>query len=161
MGSLAGKVALVSGGSQGLGASHVRGIVREGGSVVIGDVDEERGRALASELGDAVRFVRLDVTDTDGWNRAVEATVREFGALHVLVNNAGILRTNPILETSDEEWDLVLRINLTGTFKGIRAAAPALIESGSGSIINISSTAGLKGFAGSPAYNTSKWGVRG
>lgn len=161
MADLTGKVALVSGGSQGMGASHARAIVRAGGSVVIGDVDEEKGRALADELGDAAHFVRLDVTDTESWERAVAESEERFGRLNVLVNNAGILRLNPIVDTPDDEWELVLRINLTGTFKGIRAAAPALERAGSASIINISSTAGLKGFAGSPAYNTSKWAVRG
>lgn len=161
MGTLDGKVALVSGGSQGMGASHVRGIAREGGSVVIGDVDEEKGRALAAEIGASAHYVHLDVTNAASWDAAVTETESHFGKLDVLVNNAGILRTNPILETSDDEWNLVLGINLTGTFKGIRAAAPAIGRAGGGSIVNISSTAGLKGFAGSPAYGTSKWGTRG
>lgn len=161
MGELSGKVALVSGGAQGLGASHARAIVIAGGSVVIGDLNEEAGSALAAELGEAARFVRLDVTSTESWREAVEYAEAEFGALNVLVNNAGVLRTSPIVECDDAEWDLVLATNLTGTFKGIRAAAPTLEKHAPASIINISSTAGLKGFAGTPAYNTSKWGVRG
>mgnify|MGYP001243221366 CR=1 FL=1 len=161
MGELTGKVALISGAAQGLGASHARAIVAAGGSVVIGDVNEEAGEALAVELGDAARFVRLDVTNAESWIEAVRFAEEAFGALNVLVNNAGILRTSPILKCDDDEWELVLAINLTGTFKGIRAAAPVMAKYAPASIINISSTAGLKGFAGTPAYNASKWGVRG
>lgn len=161
MGDLTGKVALISGAAQGLGASHARAVVAAGGSVVIGDVNEQAGRALAADLGDAACFVHLDVSSTESWLEAVRFAEEAFGALNVLVNNAGILRTSPIAECSDEEWALVLGINLTGTFKGIRAAAPTMAKYAPASIINISSTAGLKGFAGTPAYNTSKWGVRG
>lgn len=161
MGSLDGKVVLVTGASQGMGASHVRAVVDAGASVVIADVDADRGEVLAAELGPKAVFVLLDVTSTQSWEAAIKATVSAFGGLDVLVNNAGILRTNPVVETSDDEWDLVLKVNLTGTFKGIRAAAPEMAKRGSTSIINISSTAGLKGFAGSSAYISSKWAVRG
>lgn len=161
MSVLDGRVALVSGGSQGMGESHTRAIVAAGGSVVIGDVDEERGSALARELGARVGFVRLDVTDASSWDHAVAHCVDTFGGLDILVNNAGVLRLGPLVEITDEDWDLVIRVNLSGTFKGIRAAAPALARSGSASIINISSTAGLKGFAGASAYASSKWGIRG
>lgn len=161
MGTLDGKVVLVTGASQGMGASHVRAVVDAGASVVIADVDAGRGEALAAELESKAVFVPLDVTSTQSWNAAIKATVSAFGGLDVLVNNAGILRTNPVVETSDVEWDLVLKVNLTGTFKGIRAAAPEMAKRGSTSIINISSTAGLKGFAGSSAYISSKWAVRG
>lgn len=161
MGTLDEKVVLVTGASQGMGASHVRAVVDAGASVVIADVDADRGEALAAELGPKAVFVLLDVTSTQSWEAAIKATVSAFGGLDVLVNNAGILRTNPVVETSDDEWDLVLKVNLTGTFKGIRAAAPEMAKRGSTSIINISSTAGLKGFAGSSAYISSKWAVRG
>lgn len=161
MGTLDEKVVLVTGASQGMGASHVRAVVDAGASVVIADVDADRGEALAAELGPKAVFVLLDVTSTQSWEAAINATVSAFGGLDVLVNNAGILRTNPVVETSDDEWDLVLKVNLTGTFKGIRAAAPEMAKRGSTSIINISSTAGLKGFAGSSAYISSKWAVRG
>lgn len=161
MGALDGKVVFVTGASQGMGASHVRAVAEAGASVVIADVDSARGKALAEEIGNKAAFVYLDVTDSSSWDTAIKTAVEVFGGIDVLVNNAGILRTNPIVDTTDEEWDLVLKVNLTGTFKGIRAATPELAKRKQTSIINISSTAGLKGFAGSPAYNTSKWGVRG
>lgn len=158
---LIGKIALISGGANGMGASHARAIVAEGGRVVIGDLDEAAGAALVAELGDAARFVSLDVREGGDWDRAVQTAVLEFGGLNVLVNNAGILRTSGIEECDDEEWELVLGINLSGAFRGIRAAIPALAASSPSSVINVSSTAGLKAFPGTPAYVTSKWGVRG
>lgn len=161
MGLLDGKVVLITGASQGMGASHVRATIGAGASVVIADVDDARGELLSAEIGENAAFVHLDVTDTNDWDNAVSFAVQKYGGLDVLVNNAGILRTNPILETTDDEWELVLRVNLMGTFKGIRAAVPELSKRKYSSIINISSTAGLKGFAGSSAYNSSKWAVRG
>ncbi|MDP9933760.1 3alpha(or 20beta)-hydroxysteroid dehydrogenase [Paenarthrobacter nicotinovorans] len=158
---LAGKTAIVSGGAQGMGASHARAVVANGGSVVIGDVDEVRGRALAEELGDRARFVHLDVRKSDDWRNAVAVAETEFGSLNVLINNAGVLRDSGIIDCTDDEWELVLSINLTGAFKGIRAAAPALERGAPSSVINISSTAGLKGFSGFAAYGASKWGLRG
>ena len=157
---LEGKVALISGAAQGMGASHARAIVRHGGSVVIGDVDDERGKVFADSLGPRARFVHLDVRNSADWDDAVAMAVREFGCLNVLVNNAGVLRHSGVEQCSDEEWDLVLGINLTGAFKGIRAAADELKNSSPSSVINISSTAGLKGFAGFTAYGSSKWGLR-
>ena len=158
---LEGKVAVVSGAAQGMGASHARAIVDNGGSVVIGDLDEQRGKALADDLGSRARFVHLDVRNSEDWSRAVDLAESEFGSLNVLVNNAGVLRHSGITECSDDEWDLVLDVNLSGAFKGIRAAVPALAHSGRSSIINVSSTAGLKGFSGFAAYGATKWGLRG
>jgi 3alpha(or 20beta)-hydroxysteroid dehydrogenase len=158
---LEGKVALISGAAQGMGASHARAIVQHGGSVVIGDVDDERGKVFADSLGPRARFVHLDVRNSGDWDDAVALAVREFGRLNVLVNNAGVLRHSGVEQCSDEEWELVLGINLTGAFKGIRAAADSLKNSSPSSVINISSTAGLKGFAGFTAYGASKWGLRG
>lgn len=161
MARLDGKIALISGGAQGMGASHARAIVKNGGSVVIGDLDDEAGTRIVESLGARARFVHLDVRSSTDWSRAIEVAKREFGGLNVLVNNAGVLRFSGIEECTDDEWDFVLGINLTGTFKGIRAAASALRESSPSSIINISSTAGLKGFSGFTAYGASKWGIRG
>ncbi|MFJ4264382.1 SDR family oxidoreductase [Paenarthrobacter nicotinovorans] len=158
---LAGKTALISGGAQGMGASHARAVVANGGSVVIGDLDEVRGRALVEELGDRARFVHLDVRNTDDWRNAVEVAETEFGSLNVLINNAGVLRDSGVIDCTDDEWEFVLSINLSGAFKGIRAASPALERGAPASVVNISSTAGLKGFSGFAAYGASKWGLRG
>ncbi|MRG59938.1 SDR family oxidoreductase [Agromyces sp. CFH 90414] len=156
-----GKVALISGGARGMGASHARRLVEEGAKVVIGDLLDAEGEALAAELGESVRYVHLDVTDFAQWQNAVELAVGEFGRLDILVNNAGIANFGPIEEYTIEAWDKIIAINLTGVFYGIKAAIPALKESGAGSIVNISSTAGLQGFEALPGYNAAKFGVRG
>ncbi|WP_395245471.1 glucose 1-dehydrogenase [Agromyces sp. MMS24-K17] len=161
MARVSGKVALISGGARGMGASHARLLVEEGAKVVIGDLLDAEGEALAAELGDAVRYVHLDVTKIADWERAVEVAVAEFGRLDVLVNNAGIANFGPIEEYTLEAWDQIIAINLTGVFYGIKAAIPALKASGKGSIINISSTAGLQGYEALPGYNAAKYGVRG
>jgi 3alpha(or 20beta)-hydroxysteroid dehydrogenase len=158
---LDGKVAIVSGGARGMGAAHARAIVAEGGRVVIGDVLDEEGAALAAELGPAARFVHLDVRDASEWEDAVAAALDAFGVLNVLINNAGVISSAPIDRVTDEEWDRVIGINLTGTFRGIRAAVPALVAGAPSSIVNVSSTAGLKGMAHIAAYTASKFGVRG
>lgn len=161
MNRLAGKVALISGAAQGMGASHARAIVANGGSVVIGDLNEEKGQELAAELGANAVFVKLDVRSNEDWQNAVNQALSSFGKLHILVNNAGILKASPIIDTTDSDWQIVMDINLTGVFKGIRASAPAIAQTKNGSIINISSTAGLKAFPGTAAYNTAKWALRG
>jgi 3alpha(or 20beta)-hydroxysteroid dehydrogenase len=159
--SLEGKVVLISGAGNGMGASHARAVVGNGGSVVMGDVDDEAGTALVSTLGERARYVHLDVRDNEQWSGAVELAESEFGALTSLVNNAGVFRPGGVEDCSDEDWEFILAINLTGAFQGIRAAVPALKRNGGGSIVNVSSTAGLKGFAGAVAYGASKWGLRG
>ncbi len=161
MNRLSGKIALISGAAKGMGASHARAIVAEGGSVVIGDVDEQNALALVEELGERAAFARLDVQVNEDWENAVQTALDAFGGLNVLVNNAGILRSADIVDMPDADWDLVMGINLTGVMKGMRAAIPALVKSGNASIINISSTAGLKAFPGTAAYNSAKWGIRG
>lgn len=161
-GRLVGKVALITGGAGGMGESHARVIVAEGGKVVIADVDDERGQAIADELAPDAIYVHLDVTSTEEWANAVIAAKNAFGKLNVLVNNAGILGLfAPTTEYTDEAWDKIIGINLTGAFKGIRAAIPVLIESAPSSVINISSTAGLKGYANVAGYNASKFAIRG
>jgi 3alpha(or 20beta)-hydroxysteroid dehydrogenase len=161
MGRVDGKVALVSGGARGIGASVARTLVAEGGQVVVGDIRDEEGTALAEELGGAVRYVRLDVTEPDGWQAAVEATVREFGKLNVLVNNAGIANGSLIQKFDLDQWKRVLDINLTGTFLGMKSCADSIIAAGGGSIINVSSIEGLRGTAWAHGYVASKWAVRG
>jgi len=161
MDRLTGKVALISGGARGLGAEFARALAAEGASVVIGDVLDDDGRELAAEIGESARFLHLDVRDFDAWNDAVAVAEQAFGRLDILVNNAGVVRNAPIDQHSPEDWNLVIDINLTGSFYGIRAAAAALKQSGRGSIINISSDAGLQGYGGITGYNASKFGLRG
>ncbi|MBD8023968.1 glucose 1-dehydrogenase [Microbacterium gallinarum] len=161
MARVAGKVALISGGARGMGASHARLLVDEGAKVVIGDLLDDEGEALAAELGDAVRYVHLDVTRYEDWQNAVEVALKEFGRLDVLVNNAGIANFGPIEEYTLDQWDTIIAINLTGVFYGIKAAIEPLKKSGKGSIINISSTAGIQGYEALPGYNAAKFGVRG
>jgi 3alpha(or 20beta)-hydroxysteroid dehydrogenase len=161
MARVSGKVALISGGARGMGAAHARKLIDEGAKVVIGDLLDEAGAATAAELGENARFVHLDVTKPEDWDAAVAVAVSEFGGLDVLVNNAGIVNFAPIEEYTLEQWNLIIAINLTGTFNGIKAAIPALKASGTGSIVNISSTAGLKGVAAIPGYTAAKFAVRG
>jgi 3alpha(or 20beta)-hydroxysteroid dehydrogenase len=158
---LNGKVALITGAARGMGASHVERFIAEGARVVIGDVLDDAGQATAERLGDAVRFIHLDVTNQDDWAAAVALAETEFGGLDILVNNAGIVNWGPIGTFTLDQWNAIIGINLTGTFLGITAAAPALTARGGGSIVNISSTAGLKGVAQLPGYTAAKFGVRG
>lgn len=153
---------LVTGGTGGQGASHVRAYYAEGANVVIGDIDADRGPALATELGDRARFVHLDVTDEDSWAAAIKEAEDAFGALTILVNNAGVQNPPaPIESTSQGTWARILDINLTGTFLGIKAAAPALRRAGGGAIVNIASTSGVTGGAYYAPYTASKWAIRG
>ena len=144
-----------------MGAAHARRFVEEGARVVIGDVLDADGGALAKELGDSARYIHLDVRDYAAWERAVAFASEAFEGLDILVNNASVIHFAPIEEASLETWNNVMAINLTGTFNGIKAAIEPLKRSGKGSIINISSTAGLQGSATLPAYTASKFGVRG
>ncbi|KZE93983.1 MULTISPECIES: glucose 1-dehydrogenase [unclassified Agromyces] len=162
MARVSGKVALISGGARGMGASHARLLVAEGAKVVIGDLLDDEGATLAAELGDEhARYVHLDVTDYAQWESAVAAATEAFGRLDIVVNNAGIANFGSIEEYPIDAWQKIIDINLTGVFYGIKAAIPALKESGAGSIINISSTAGLQGYEALPGYNAAKFGVRG
>ena len=161
MDRVSGKVALISGGARGLGAAMARRLVEEGAQVVIGDVLDEEGTALAAELGEVCRYVHLDVTRAQQWDTAVARAVEEFGGLDVLVNNAGIVNFGPIEEYTLESWNSIIAINLTGVFLGIKAAVPVIIRSRAGSIINVSSTAGLQGYEALPGYVAAKFGVRG
>ncbi|MDL4815097.1 glucose 1-dehydrogenase [Actinomadura opuntiae] len=161
MGRVDGKIALISGGARGIGAASARALAAEGAKVVLGDLLDEEGKAVADELGDAARYVHLDVTSPEDWTAAVETTVREFGGLNVLFNNAGIANGASINRFSLEKWQKIIDINLTGPFLGIRAATDALIAAGGGSIINTSSIEGLRGTSWAHGYVASKWGLRG
>lgn len=155
------RVALVTGGARGLGAAYVRALHAAGARVVIADLLDDEGRALAADLGERARFVRLNVTDEASWASAVEATLEAFGSIDVLVNNAGIANAAPIEHLSLAKWDAVIAVNLTGVFLGCRAVVPAMKAQGSGSIINISSVEGMRGSPGLHGYTASKFGVRG
>ncbi|MFE9786530.1 glucose 1-dehydrogenase [Nocardia salmonicida] len=161
MGRLAGKVAVISGGARGMGAAHARRFVAEGASVVIGDVLDDEGAAVAKGLGDAVVYRHLDVREPEQWAGAVAAAVEEFGGLHVLVNNAGIVNGNLLVDFALDEWQRIIDINLTGTFLGMQAAVPAMKAAGGGSIVNISSVEGMRGSPGLHGYTATKFAVRG
>ncbi len=160
--SLAGKVALVSGGAKGIGAAIVRRFAREGAHVGLGDVDQPAGEALAKELTDAgasVTFLQLDVTHAADWAAAVATLTDIHGGLDILVNNAGIYSRNPIEDIPEEEWDLVMAVNAKGPYLGAKAAIPAMRARGGGAIVNISSTAGIRAAVASH-YGASKGAVR-
>jgi 3alpha(or 20beta)-hydroxysteroid dehydrogenase len=161
MGRVDGKIALVTGGARGMGAAHVRALRAEGARVVIADILDEQGAKLADQLGDAVRFVHLDVTEPDQWKAAVQTTLDEFGELNVLVNNAGVAKFGPLKDFALTDWQKVIDVNLTGTFLGMQAAVEPMITAGGGSIINISSIEGRRGSPGLYSYVTSKFAVRG
>jgi 3alpha(or 20beta)-hydroxysteroid dehydrogenase len=157
---LAGRTAIITGAAKGMGAAHARRFVAEGARVVLGDVLDEAGEAVAAELGDAARYVHLDVTDPAQWAAAV-AVAEELGTLNVLINNAGIHWIRPIEHETVEGIERILRVNLVGTMLGIQAVIPAMRAAGGGSIVNLSSTAGLTGLPYHGAYGASKWAVRG
>ncbi|MFE7741507.1 glucose 1-dehydrogenase [Nocardia sp. NPDC057455] len=161
MGRLTGKVALISGGARGMGAAHARALVAEDARVVLGDVLDDEGAAVAAEIGDNAAYVHLDVREPDDWRKAVDEAVQRFGSLSVLVNNAGIANGNLLVAFELAEWQRIIDINLTGTFLGMQAATPAMIEAGGGSIINISSVEGMRGSPGLHGYTATKFAVRG
>ncbi|OJF15201.1 glucose 1-dehydrogenase [Couchioplanes caeruleus] len=162
MGRLDGKVALITGGARGMGKSHARHFAAEGARVVIGDVLDDRGQAVADGLGaQTCRFVHHDVTSEAGWATAVATTLDAFGRLDVLVNNAGIFRHAPIGEMAPDEFRRVIDVNLVGCWLGIHHVVAPMTASGGGSIVNVSSIEGLVGAAGLSAYSASKFGVRG
>ena len=157
------KVALISGGARGMGATEAKLFTREGAKVVIGDVLEQGGRQTEAEIHEAggdCLFVHLDVTSESDWQSAVAATVARFGKLDILVNNAGIFRAERVEETSEDSWDKVMDVNAKGVFLGTKHAIPEMRKAGGGSIINVSSVAGLVGNPFSSAYNASKGAVR-
>ena len=160
---LEGKVALISGGARGQGACEGRLFAQEGAKVVLTDILDEEGEAVAAEIrqqgGDAI-YVHLDVTQEQQWQDVIQATVDRYGKLDVLVNNAGIFPMVRVEDTSVELWDQVMDINVTGVFLGTKHAIPAMRVAGGGSIINISSVAGLVGGSRAAAYSASKGAVR-
>ena len=164
MGRLDGKIALISGGARGQGAVEGRMFVAEGASVVLGDVLDDQGKKVEAEIranGGKATYVHLDVTREHDWRVAVATAVQAYGKLNVLVNNAGILLRSKIEETAVEDWDRIMAVNVKGVFLGTKCAIPAMRQAGGGSIINISSTAGLVGSPGeTAAYTATKGAVR-
>lgn len=160
---LEGKVALVSGGARGQGATEAKLFAQEGAAVVIGDILHDEGSKVEAEINEAggkALYVNLDVTSSEDWQAAVAKAVETFGKLDILVNNAAIYSRIPIEHASEEEWDSIIDINLKGVFLGTKHSIGAMREAGGGSIINISSTAGLVGSPRGGAYSASKGGVR-
>ena len=161
MSRLAGKVAIITGASQGMGEAAARLFAAEGASVVLVDVLDTEGAAVAADIGLQARYQHLDVRDEAAWEDVLEFTIGEFGVPDVLVNNAGVLRFAPILTTGVEDFRSILDINLIGPFLGMKVVGAAMTKAGRGSIVNISSTGGLVGMSTIGAYVSSKWGLRG
>lgn len=161
MARLEGKVAIVTGAARGIGEALARLFVAEGARVAIADVRDDLGQALARSLGPNALYVHLDVTSEAEWQAAVEATRARFGNPTVLINNAGIYRTASLENTTPDEYMQTIRINQLGTFLGMRALIAPMRDAGGGSIVNISSTAGLQGQANAISYVASKYAVRG
>src|SRR5688500_7094519 len=161
MGRLDDKVAIVTGGARGQGEAEARLFVREGAKVVIGDVRSELGEALAAELGAAAVFVRHDVADEVAWEAVVATALERFGGVHVLVNNAGIGHTAPIAKHTVADYERVVAVNQTGVFLGMRSVVAPMTDGGGGSIVNISSGAGLRATKYMIAYAATKYAVTG
>lgn len=164
MGRLEGKVALVTGAARGIGASIAQRFSAEGAAVVVADRRDELGEEVAAalrEAGGRATYAHLDITSEEGWAAAVAATTSEFGGLDVLVNNAGIIRVKPFVETTLDELRKVLETNLVGAFLGMQAAVEPMTSRGGGSIVNFSSVQGLEGREGLSAYTAAKFGIRG
>nr|CAP12610.1 dehydrogenase [Streptomyces olivaceus] len=164
---LTGRVALITGAARGQGAQHARTLAAAGASVILTDLDEKGAEAVCAEIRaasgrpDAALAARHDVASAADWERVVALATDRHGRLDVLVNNAALWRTAPVGEQDEEEFRTLLSVNLVGPFLGIRAVLPAMRAAGGGSIVNISSTAGLKGIPGHSAYGASKFGLRG
>ncbi len=154
-------VAIVTGGARGLGEAQVRRLVEDGGRVLVTDVLDEPGEALAAELGDSAAFFHHDVTSAEGWDAAVERAEKLFGNVTALSNNAGIVIFKPMMDSTEEEFRRVLDINLVGVWLGMRAVVPSMRRAGGGAIVNLSSTAGMQGYKNIMGYSASKYAVRG
>lgn len=163
MGRMEGKAVLVTGAAQGMGRSHSMLLAHEGARVAVTDVNEAAGQSVVDEIikaGGKAVFFSHNVADASDWQRVVEGCIDQFGQLDAVINNAGVLIMKPLHETSDAEWDMVLSVNVKGTFYGCKYTLPALKKAGGGSIVNISSIYGLVGAPDSAAYIASKGAVR-
>ena len=160
-GRLSGKVAIVTGGARGQGEATARLFVEEGARVVIADVLNDEGRALADELGGAARFFALDVTSEEQWSQLVSEVVAQWKRIDVLVNNAAILLVSPLVDVQKPDFERIIEVNVLGPWLGVKAVAPTMETQGKGSIVNVCSTAALWGMHGTGAYLTTKWALRG
>lgn len=159
MNRLKSKVAIVTGGASGMGASHVRLFAEEGAKVILTDINVEAGKALTEELGENVHFIKQDVTNENDWNNVITEAEETFGPVNVLVNNAGISKSIPLLEMTEAQYRQILDINQVSVFLGIKAVVPSMQKAGEGSIVNISSLNGIVG--GAIGYTDTKFAVRG
>lgn len=159
MARLEGKVAIITGAAQGMGASHARKFVEEGAKVVLTDLNEEKGKAFAAELGENALFVKQNVTSAEDWAKVVEETEKAFGKVDILVNNAGITMAKSLLQVTEEEYRRIVDINQVSVFLGMKTVIPAMQKVGGGSIVNISSMNGI--VAGAIGYTDTKFAVRG
>lgn len=157
---LAGKVAIITGASSGQGAAEAKLFIEEGAKVVLTDVNPS-GQELAATLGANALFVSHDVSDAKSWDDVISATIENFGTVDILVNNAGVHKSGAIQDTDLDTWDFHYRVNQLGVFLGMRAVINVMKKAGRGSIINISSGAGMSNMPGFFAYATTKWAVRG
>ncbi|MDI3409331.1 SDR family NAD(P)-dependent oxidoreductase [Streptomyces cavernicola] len=161
MGKLDGRVVIVTGAARGQGEQEARLFVEEGARVVLADVLDEQGEAVAKELGEQARYVHLDVSSEEGWTAAVAAAKDAFGKVDGLVNNAGILRFNALVDTPLDEFMQVVNVNQVGCFLGIRAVAPAIAEAGGGTIVNTASYTAVTGMAAVGTYAATKHAILG
>ncbi|KAB2331714.1 SDR family NAD(P)-dependent oxidoreductase [Bacillus mesophilum] len=161
MGRLTGKVAIITGAAQGMGAEHVRNFINEGAKVAITDINEAAAKQLAEEMGENATYFKLDVSNSDDWKNAVEKTEELFGPINVLVNNAGVGIFKPLEDLTEEDFKLTFKIDELGVFLGMKAVLPSMKKEKMGSIINISSVSGLVGAPTGVAYNASKHAVTG
>lgn len=159
MARLEGKVAIITGAAQGMGAAHARKFIEEGAKVVLTDLNEEKGQAFAAELGESALFVKQNVSSAEDWAKVVEAAEEAFGKVDVLVNNAGITMAKSILQVTEAEYRRIVEINQVSVFLGIKTVIPAMQKAGGGSIVNISSMNGI--VAGAVGYTDTKFAVRG
>lgn len=163
MGRVDGGIAIVTGGAKGIGKASAAMLSVEGAAVAVTDIDEAAGREAVAEIvenGGEAAFYKHDVSDEDDWKRVVAAVQEEFGAPDILVNNAGIYRIEPLDEVSVEDWRELMDINVTGVFLGMKHCTPLMRENGGGSVINLSSVAGLVGLPNHACYGASKGAVR-
>lgn len=160
-GRLEGKVAIVTGGAMGLGEACARIFIKAGAKVVIADINDTVGEALATELGENARFVHLDVSRAEEWQNAVDVAEKAFGPVTVLVNNAGIVAVRHLVDMTEAEYRKVIDVNQVGQFLGVKAVIPSMRTAGHGSIINVASCAGEFGMKHFSHYVSSKWAVRG
>ena len=155
------KIAIVTGAARGSGELAARRLVADGAKVVIADLLDDRGKQVASELGDAARYLHLDITDEDRWQQVIDFCIDTYGGLTTLVNNAAVLHVRPIEHTTTSDFVRLLEVNTVGTFLGVRSVIEPLRSCGGGSIINVASISGHHPAAGTSAYAASKFGVRG